>query len=58
MISSWNAAYKGYIGQVSNTSQNDTKPCEMKDKKSFKVLAEVKKYHCTSSKADVLWSLD
>ena len=54
MSSSCNAAYQGYIGQVSNTSQNDTKPCETKDKKSFKVLAEVKKYRCTSSKADVV----
>ena len=35
-----------------------TKPCETEDKKSFKVLAEVKKFLRTSSKAQVVYSVD
>ena len=35
-----------------------TKPCETEDKKSFKVLAEVIKFQRTSSKAEVVYSVD
>ena len=35
-----------------------TKPCEMEDKKSFKVLAEVTKFQRTSSNAEVVYSVD
>ena len=35
-----------------------TKPCETEDKKSFKVLAEVTKFQRTSSKAEVVYSVD
>ena len=34
-----------------------TKPCETEDKKSFKVLAEVIKFHRTSSKVEVVYSV-
>lgn len=33
-------------------------PCEMEDKKSFKVLAEITKFQRASSKAEVVYSVD
>ena len=35
-----------------------TKPCKTEDKESFKVLAEVTKFERTSSKAEVVYSVD
>ena len=35
-----------------------TKPCETEDKKSFKVLGEVTKFQRTSSKAEVVYSVE
>ena len=35
-----------------------TKPCEMEDKESFKLLVEVTKFQRTSSKAEVVYSID
>ena len=35
-----------------------TKPCETEDKESFKVLTEVTKFQRTSSKAEVVYSVD
>ena len=35
-----------------------TKPCETEDKESFKVLAEVTEFQRTSSKVEVVYSVD